>query len=39
MWDGNVPFKWDEKRHYSEAFTVYFDAYELKSTAVQPGKG
>ena len=44
LWDGNVPFYWDEdsRRYYSKKFTMYFPAYELPSqvngagTALEP---
>ena len=34
MWDGNVPFFWDEeaRRYVSDPFTVFFPAYKLPST-------
>ena len=44
LWDGNVPFYWDEddRNYYSKKFTMYFPAYELPSvvnaqnTALEP---
>ena len=36
LWDGNVPFYWDEKErtYYSKSFTMFFPAYELPSQVV-----
>ena len=34
LWDGNVPFYWDEesRRYVSDRFSMYFPAYKLPST-------